>query len=881
LCFGQKFKEIDKVVASDRYLYDQFGQSVAISGTYAIVGAPFEDEDSISVNTMTGSGSAYVYEFERGQWHQVQKIVALDRLPGAKFGSSVDVAGNLIMVGASNDRYNVTGSSSKGGAGSVYIFKRNNTGQWRQIQKIVASDRDDWDYFGTSISIDNNNIIVGAYNASNGNPLGNTVGGSGAAYIFEKDTNGVWMETQKLMASDKESGDFFGRSVGISGNFAIVGASNQDKNANGVSSFTDAGAAYLFEKQANGIWIQHQKLLPNDRDVSDFFGNSVSISGTVILIGSSGEDHDPAGSNFMQSSGSAYFFEQSGNIWFQTQKIVSNDRAAGDLFGGSVVLDGNKAVISANGEDEDTFGINTMTGAGSAYIFEKNGTIWTQFQKIVASDRALGDNFSLGAVDISADRIIVGASFEDDDQIGQNTMTSSGSSYFFAPCLPTSTTLIDTACSNYVSPSGNYTWNNSGTYKDTIRNHEGCDSIITIHLTVINPTTSVQIQTTQNQNPKCYNSSDGLISISVSGGNTPYSIRWNTNDTTSNIKNLDSGQYWVNVIDRFGCSDSMHFVLTAPDSMFIQNVSLQKVTCVGKSDGQINIGATGGTPPYKYNWNTGDTIPSLSNLSAGTYSVTIKDSLGCSITDSFRIEEPDKLQILLVNYLDALCQGDANGELNVLGLGGTPPYQYSWSTGEGVPNLSNLSAGTYNLTVTDSNGCSTNGDFIISEPDSLYIKSSEVREATCGKTNAGVELIVEGGSGNVSIEWSNGQTGEKLQNVTGGKYHVTITDGHGCTTEADFNLGDQSQEKVFFANTFTPNGDGINDTYKLLGNPDCFTNANFQVFNRWGEKLFETNKPFGEFWTGSVDGYAPKADVYVIIFTSDEFSESGYVKILR
>lgn len=878
---GQVFTEIDKVVASDRDTNSQFGQDVAISGLFAIVGAPNENKDSASMDPKYRAGAAYIYKFMNGRWTNYQKITANDRSPNTFFGRSVSVDGNILVVGAPYESRDSLGNNYLRYSGAAYIFELDQFGVWRQTQKITAKTRNSDCFFGKTVSISSNTVLVGALGESKDHNNLNYKVAAGAAYFYEKNTNSRWVQTQKIVPSIRNSTDNFGSSVEVSGNQAVIGAVWQSHDSPGANHLLYAGASYIFNRGMNGVWSETQKLVASDREMMALFGSSVSIDSNQILIGAHGEKKDSLGGNALNNSGAAYIFRQTspGN-WIQQQKIVAWNRSSNIEFGWAVSIEKDYALVGARNWHQ-IISPSQAGRTGAVYIYKKN--LFGRFVKkqfLHPSDLDAGDSFGY-SVEISDARFLVGDPMETRDKFGNNQINGAGAAYFFAPCTPTIDTIMDTACSAYRSPSGNYIWTTSGIYTDSLRNREGCDSILVIDLYIHPTATPPQITSALVENPNCANSSDGQLSVSISGGNPPYFIKWSIGDTIPNINNLDSGQYWVNVTDRFGCSDSMHFILTAPDSMNLQNVTMQKVTCIGASDGQISISPAGGTPTYQYLWNTGDTIPSLTNLSAGIYSVTISDSLGCSITDSFKIEEPAKLQILLVNYLDVLCHGDANGELNVRGLGGTPPYQYSWSTGESLPNLSNLSAGTYNLTVTDSNGCSTEGDFIISEPDSLYIKSSEVREATCGKTNAGVELIVEGGSGNVSIEWSNGQTGEKLQNVTGGKYHVTITDGHGCTIEADFNLGDQSQEKVFFANTFTPNGDGINDTYKLLGNPDCFTNANFQVFNRWGEKLFETNKPFEEFWTGSVDGYAPKVDVYVFIFTSDEFSESGYVKILH
>ncbi len=797
LCFGQNFVEIDKIVASDRFGGDDHGFSVAISGDYAIVGAYLESEDTSGLNTKLAAGSAYIYKRGAyGQWNQIQKLVPKYRAANALFGFSVDISGNRAIVSA------ISASNFFLPDETAFIFEMDATGKWREVQNISALDNVAGDFYAHSVSISGDYAVVGAPRESEDTSGINTLTHSGSCYIYKRDINGNWLQVQKIVASDRITNGQFGTSVSISGNQLIVGSPSAD---NGIT-IGRGGAAYVFKLDANNIWSQHQKLIPWGTISPFIFGNSVSISGNKIIVADPWEQGFTQGISTINQMGTAYIFEMGSNgLWLGASRILASDSADRDGFGSSVSIDNDIAVVGAANEDDDIYGNNPKNQAGSAYIYKRDSIgNWKQLNKIVASDRDMAAQFGV-SVHLSGKDLIVGAPGESKDALSQNYRGSAGAAYLFRECYPVSSSITDTACFSYAAHSNNRVYTSTGIYTDTIKTFYGCDSIITLNLTILSAASQLQ---------------------------------------SNLIKKTD-------------------------------------ILCFGENSGEIILNPLGGTPPYNYNWNNGDTIPSLSNLSAGSYSVTITDSLGCSIADSFKIEEPDKLQILLVSYLDVLCHGEANGELNVQGLGGTPPFQYSWSTGEQTQSLNNLTAGTYNLTVTDSNGCSTSGDFVISQPDSLYIKSSEIVEATCGKTNAGVELIVEGGSGNVSIEWSNGQTGEKLQNVPGGKYQVTITDGNGCTTEADFDLGDQSQEKVFFANTFTPNRDGINDTYKLVGNSDCFTNTNFQIFNRWGEKLFETNSPFEEFWTGSVDGHAPKEDVYVFIFISNEYSESGYLKILH
>jgi hypothetical protein len=286
---------------------------------------------------------------------------------------------------------------------------------WNQVLKAVASDRESGDELGTSVAISGDYAIVGA-TGENGDL-------TGAAYIFVND-NGTWTEMQKLVANDREADDRFGYSVGISGNYAIVGAYCDDDDASGGNPLEWAGSAYIFANDG-GIWSQVQKIVPSDRTEGDNFGASVGISGDYAIVGKLYEDEDATGGNPLTQAGAAYIFTNNGGTWTEVQKIVPSDREEWDYFGNHVAISGDYAIVGAYGEDEDAAGGNTISHAGSAYIFRNENGTWTEMQKIVASDRGAADYFG-ASVAISGDHVIVGAYFEDEDADGGNTASAAG-----------------------------------------------------------------------------------------------------------------------------------------------------------------------------------------------------------------------------------------------------------------------------------------------------------------------------------------------------------------------------------------------------------------------------------------------------------------------
>ncbi|MBK7093853.1 MAG: FG-GAP repeat protein [Saprospiraceae bacterium] len=246
-------------------------------------------------------------------------------------------------------------------------------------QKITASDGGTDDYFGTSVSISGDYAIIGA---DHDNAI------QGSAYIFNR--NGTsWIQQAKLTSSDGAAGDYFGASVSISGDYAVIGAKYDD-----IGSNPTQGSAYIFNRSGTS-WIEQAKLTASDGAAGDVFGHSVSISGDYAVIGADGDD---VGSNTDQ--GSAYIFNRSGTAWTEQAKLTASDGTDTDYFGNSVSISGDYAVIGA---------YNSYSTNGSAYVFKRSGTSWTQKAKLTASDGAAGDVFGR-SVSISGDYAVIGAS---------------------------------------------------------------------------------------------------------------------------------------------------------------------------------------------------------------------------------------------------------------------------------------------------------------------------------------------------------------------------------------------------------------------------------------------------------------------------------------
>jgi hypothetical protein len=324
-------------------------------------------------------------------WIELDKLLASDGEEYDTFGRSVSIDGDYVIIGAIRDNDNGLNS------GSAYIFYRSGS-SWTEQQKIIAADGEDYDYFGNSVSIDGDYAIIGVdHDNDNGDE-------SGSAYIFKREGT-VWNEPAKLLASDGELHDWFGYSVSISGDFAAIGAIGDDDNGQ------YSGAAYIFKYEDN-VWTEQTKLVASDGEEDDEFGTSVSIDGDYTIIGA------PFNNDNGQYSGSAYVFKREDNAWTEQTKLIASDGEEDNEFGCSVSIDGDYSIIGSQGDNDSGL------WSGSAYIFKREGTTWTGQTKLVASDGEEYDEFG-HSVSISKNCIIIGS--EDDDDKGEG----SGSAYIF------------------------------------------------------------------------------------------------------------------------------------------------------------------------------------------------------------------------------------------------------------------------------------------------------------------------------------------------------------------------------------------------------------------------------------------------------------------
>lgn len=481
------FDRIQKVVASDRAQYETYGYSVSISGNYAAVGCPNSSLDVNGANQLNESGAVYVLEKNAaGIWVEVAKLTQPVRAQGDRFGHDVEISGTALIVGAPQEDEDANELNTLNEAGSAYIFERDGSGNWNFIKKITATIRTATDYFGNAVSISNNRALIAApFNDTDANNL-NFLNSAGAVYAFEKNGIGIWTFYQKIVASDRVADDNFGFSCDISDNYFVVGAPYHDFDEDNLNSIQDAGAAYVYS-WGTPITLFHKRTAVV-RHWTANFGNAVAIEGSSMAIAARGESWDENNQNPVNLSGAVYAYTLLVSPFYAFHfydKMVAPDRNPNDYLGENIDLSGGHIIASSyNNYDNTLTNSNVVNGSGSSYLFKRT-TGFNYLEKITSSFRNESEYFGLSVgLSMNTDGMVAIAScmYDSDDENDLNPLSGAGSAFIFGACIPSTGSITVTACNNYDFHGTVYT--SSGTYVDTLPNAIGCDSLVTINLSI-------------------------------------------------------------------------------------------------------------------------------------------------------------------------------------------------------------------------------------------------------------------------------------------------------------------------------------------------------------------------------------------------------------
>ncbi|PZX58095.1 gliding motility-associated-like protein [Algoriphagus chordae] len=439
----------------------------------------------------------------------------------------------------------------------------------------------------------------------------------------------------------------------------------------------------------------------------------------------------------------------------------------------------------------------------------------------------------------------------------------------------------------------------AGEYSVQIQDQKGCSYQASYSITA---PTSMEIQT-KISDPTCADSASGLIQLEVSGGQAPYTYRWNNGNTSSINSKLSSGKYTVVVTDAMGCSLEKEIVLAPASSLEIKLLEMNNASCQGANDGSIRLEVNSAEKGLNFLWDDGFTELNRNNLRAGTYLLTVSDESGCENSKSFTISEPNLLQAKIETVLDVDCElGAVTGVAWVSIQGGNQPYQITWNTGEKDLREINFSkAGNIKVNVTDATGCSSQTEVRVDFPTSisksgrLNFKYRKLKINSEPKVQVDEEIIFESEISEEFIGWEwafgdgNASTDKDPIHVfdNSGTFEVTLTayDVFGCSSvEKNIIQVNKPAELITIPNAFTPNGDGLNDTFL----PKLREVATFsmEIFNTWGEHIYSTSGLESQGWAGIYKGQASPGGnyLYKITYTSlsgEIYYRTGRITLIR
>ncbi len=628
LASGGDYLQVNATQGAQILSGDQLGFSVSISGNYAVGGAPGNDVRNFN------AGAVVVYRLEEDEWLRDTLLTASDGTFNESLGIATALHGNQLLAGA----YKETRLGFFE-AGAVYAYKRNESGLWQQTQKILSPTATPYDWLGYAVAMSGELACMSA-------PRDDQKGfDAGAVFTLRYDGT-TWVGAEKIIAPDGNSGDWFGRSVAIDGNLMLVGAHLYGED--------DRGRAYLF-RYNDSVWVYEAALSPADLQAGDSFGWSVALDDGRALVGAFLSDPDGK-----TNAGAAYVFVQdSSGQWVQQQKLVPSLAAPGDFIGVSVALSGHQALLGANGADLDG------SASGTAFHYTFSEGVWVEREPLRGS--AVAGQQNGWSVAMEGSRAVLGAPFASLDGqpggllrfFGESSVCNS---VFELPTDPNTCGRLfnyplpvaedDCGLSSFglISGLGSGAVFPLGESVEIYRAQDSSGRESTCQV-------SVRVLDTEAPTALCDSlelilPTDDILQIDalqLDGGSydaCPGALSFDIDSAAALFSCLDLGQtrmVELLVTDSAGNSASCLAavsLINPYDELSLNLLSLVQPSAIGASDGQINISASGGLPPYSYFWSTGDTLPSISGLPQGSYSVTVYDAHCQSASQNIVLSDP-------------------------------------------------------------------------------------------------------------------------------------------------------------------------------------------------------------------------------------------------
>lgn len=838
-------------------------------------------------------------------------------------GMVIDNNQDIILVGWTSDNNLPLSAGAYQTTGLSFVIKLNASGN-----RVWATRYGGPTSYALSVTVDsNNNLFIGGSGDIPATPgafqTGNVVN---PAFLSKcSSVNGAPIWTTLIGSNSGQNwayniaadinDDIFLFGVTTSNTFPITAGCFQTKNASGLGG-KDCFAG-KFSNSGSCMWLTY---FGGTADDAAFINNiTTDQSGNLMVSGYTQSNNFPFTTGVYQTSSKGSYegfvakFSSSGSLTWST------------YCGGS----GFEIVYGMDVDDNGNIAISGLTNSGNfpatAGAFQtskkgQNNAFLTKFDingKLLCSSYIGGTSIDEAydlVIDSNHNINIVGQVNSSDFPVTSNafqTIYKGNADAFVVQlsdmCKMTICTLTPTviltsnaSCNDDGSASAtaslgsspySYLWSNgqtlstatglsAGVYLLKITDASGCTANTTISIGS-NTTFTITIATTD-----CTCGKDnGTATVDVSGGTPLYTYSWNNVNSNNSISNLSIGDYTLVVTDASGCSQiSIVNISNIPFGTVSITVNTS-IKCNGDANGVITGTMLGGSNPYTYVWNNGSSEQTISNLIAGTYSLQITDNKGCIGTHTLNLTEPSAIVLIMANISDTCSQ--SKGLASVTASGGAGTYSYLWNTNSTDQQLTNLSIGTYSVLVTDVNGCTKS-------------ISANVNDVNTAIADAGIDVTINKGetiqltaSGGGTYSWSpltgldNSSISNPIANPTiTTTYTLLITDNNGCTATDELTITVETpcvNNEVYIPNSFSPNGDGINDLLYVRGN--CIENMLFTVYNRWGEKIFESND-ITKAWDGTYNNQPMGTGVYAyyieaVLKSKDIVNNKGNISLIR
>lgn len=731
----------------------------------------------------------------------------------------IDPSGNSYVTGSysyasPNYSFDLGNGISLVGFGA-FIAKYNSAGDC-----LWAKQLGDTSTVGTSISIDDagNIYSTGTFEGTRdfdpGSGIYNlTSAGSTDIYISKLNASGdfVWAKRiggpladgnfRSCLTINPDDGEMY-----ITGYFK--GTSDFDPGA-GVFNLTSAGGDDIFisSLDASGNFLWADRIGGSGADVAKSIARD--DDGDLITTGkfTGTVDFNPGGGTFNLTGGGTFISKLSGTGGFTFAKKIGND------IGNAITADASNNIyttgmFSGTADFDPGPGEFNLTADGTDFFISKLDASGNFIWAVGVSGVGYAEANSI-AVDDSGNVFTTGffVSLADFDP-GPNIYWVGGLGIeVFILKLDASGNFVfaegaggeDDAygdIGNYVAIDNNGTALITGTYDwgyfyigPFILDYNGFDlgTYIFIAKFGTEATEPLDVSIISYSNVLCYGQSTGSATAEASGGYPPFSYAWSNGASGAELQNVSAGTYTVTVTDNVGSSATTQIVINQPAALAFAAPLISHVSCNSGSDGSIQVSVTGGVSPYSYAWSNGDSGPSISNLIAGTYTVSITDSNDCTKSASYEIEQPDLIEINLVYLNHETCFASNDGEISISISGGTNPFNAVWSNGNTGMTISGLAPGEYTVTITDNNDCTQTSDYVIQPGIPVEVSLVEIHHVSCaGGADGSISVVGSSGIPPYEYFWSNGEIGSTIDSLVSELYSVTATDDNGCFGITDY-----------------------------------------------------------------------------------------------